>query len=65
MITVNGVAASGATGLSITEFLETQGYDVRRIAVGLNETVVPKSRYDSTVLADGDCVEIVNFVSGG
>ncbi|MDR1246619.1 MAG: sulfur carrier protein ThiS [Clostridiales Family XIII bacterium] len=65
MITVNGAAGYDAAGISITAFLEAQGYDTRRIAVGLNETVVPRSEYDSTVLAEGDRVEIVNFVSGG
>jgi sulfur carrier protein len=64
MITVNG-AFDDAAGLSIRAFLETRGYDGRRVAVGLNETVVPKSNYDDIVLKDGDCVEIVNFVSGG
>jgi thiamine biosynthesis protein ThiS len=65
MITVNGGATDAAAGISLAEFLETQGYDARRIAVGLNETIVPKNTYGDVILQDGDRIEIVNFVSGG
>ena len=36
-----------------------------RIAVEINGHIVPKSKYDTTVLNDGDTVEIVGFVGGG
>ena len=37
----------------------------QRIAVELNEEILPKANYAATVLKDGDVVEIVNFVGGG
>ena len=39
--------------------------DPRRVAVEHNLVVVRRARYDSTVVRDGDEVEIVNFVGGG
>jgi sulfur carrier protein len=54
-----------APGLSLKEFLQDQGYDEARIAVGLNETVAPKAEYAAIILKDGDALEIFNFVSGG
>ena len=36
-----------------------------RIAVEINEEIVPKVCYDATVLKDGDIVEVVSFVGGG
>jgi sulfur carrier protein len=39
--------------------------DARRVAVELNTAVVKKAAYDSSVIKDGDEVEIVNFVGGG
>jgi sulfur carrier protein len=33
--------------------------------VELNLEIVPKSQYDSTILKDGDSVEVVSFVGGG
>lgn len=51
--------------LSVTELLEQLEIDARRVAVELNTAVVKKAAYDSSVLKDGDEVEIVNFVGGG
>jgi sulfur carrier protein len=36
-----------------------------RIAVEVNQAVVPRAQYDSVTLKPGDRVEIVNFVGGG
>ncbi|MDR1573932.1 MAG: sulfur carrier protein ThiS [Clostridiales Family XIII bacterium] len=65
MITVNGKEAGIAAGVSVADFLEAQGYDARRVAVGLNGAIVPKAAHGATALRDGDVVDIVNFVSGG
>jgi sulfur carrier protein len=35
------------------------------VAAALNETVVPRSRWTSTALADGDRIEILTAVQGG
>ncbi|WUV84621.1 sulfur carrier protein ThiS [Streptomyces sp. NBC_01476] len=35
------------------------------VAAALNETVVPRTRWPDTVLADGDRVEILTAVQGG
>jgi sulfur carrier protein len=36
-----------------------------RIAVELNQSVIPKAEWANTSLRPGDKVEIVNFVGGG
>jgi sulfur carrier protein len=36
-----------------------------RVAVEINQTVVPRAQYDSVTLKPGDKVEIINFVGGG
>jgi len=51
--------------LSISALLEQLEIDSRRVAVELNLNVVKKAAYDSSVVRDGDEVEIVNFVGGG
>ena len=45
--------------------LNDNGYDPKRVAVELNLDILPKSQYESTVLKDGDSVEVVSFVGGG
>jgi sulfur carrier protein len=64
MVKINGKQLN-VQGKTIAELVESQGYDRTRVAVELNEKIVPKSAYDSTVLNDGDSVEIVGFVGGG
>ena len=51
--------------LSISALLAELAIDARRVAVELNMDVVKKAAYDSSVVKDGDEVEIVNFVGGG
>ena len=51
--------------LSVTELLHQLEIDARRVAVELNLAVVKKAAYDSSVINDGDEVEVVNFVGGG
>ena len=51
--------------LSVSALLEQLEIDARRVAVELNLDVVKKSAYDSSVIGEGDEVEIVNFVGGG
>jgi thiamine biosynthesis protein ThiS len=36
-----------------------------RVAVEINQAVVPKAKWDSVEIRSGDKVEIVNFVGGG
>ena len=51
--------------LSVSALLAQLEIDSRRVAVELNLDVVKKAAYDSSVIKEGDEVEIVNFVGGG
>ena len=64
MVKVNGEIID-ASGKSIAELLEDMNCPVGRVAVELNEAIVPKSTYGETILKNGDSVEIVRFVGGG
>ena len=64
MVKVNGEPKDIA-GKTISEYLATTNYDVKRIAVERNGDIVPKAQYGETVLQDGDSIEIVSFVGGG
>ena len=41
------------------------GISGQRVAVEINEEIVPKAKYDETILKDEDTVEVVRFVGGG
>src|SRR5262249_27488267 len=64
-VTINGEPRALPAALSVAELLDQLGYDRRRIAVEINEEVVPLARHDELRLASGDAVEIVRLVGGG
>ena len=64
MVRINGVELNVA-GKTVAEYLVENGYDIKRVAVELNCDILPKAQYDSTLLHDGDSVEVVSFVGGG
>ena len=63
-IQVNGdtreIAARTVLGL-----VEELGFDVRKVAVERNLAIVPRSLHGETALAEGDRIELVQFVGGG
>jgi thiazole synthase len=64
-LTVNGERRTLPDGLTVARLLEQLGYDRRRVAVEINEEVVPVLRHGEQALADGDRVEVVTLVGGG
>jgi thiamine biosynthesis protein ThiS len=63
-IQVNGepltVEATNILGL-----VEELGLDIRKVAVERNLEIVPRSLHAETALAEGDRIEVVQFVGGG
>jgi thiamine biosynthesis protein ThiS len=64
-ITLNGDPREIPGPLSVSALLQQLEIDARRVAVELNMAVVKKAAYESSVIKEGDEVEIVNFVGGG
>jgi thiamine biosynthesis protein ThiS len=62
---VNGEAASAPDSVTVAGFLERLGLPQKGVAVERNREIVPKSAYGTTRLAEGDRIEIVQFVGGG
>jgi thiazole synthase len=64
-LTVNGDARTVPAPLTVAGLLDHLGYDRRRVAVEVNQDVVPASRHAEHPLQPGDRVEIVTLVGGG
>jgi thiamine biosynthesis protein ThiS len=64
-IRLNGEAHELGGPLTITALLASLDIDPRRVAVEHNLIVVKRAAYDTTIVAEGDEVEVVNFVGGG
>lgn len=64
-IFLNGEAREIADGTSVLDLVLTLTGDPRGIAIERNLEIVPKAEHGETILADGDRLEIVQFVGGG
>ena len=65
MITVNGKQIQLTSEMSVADYLEQNNYQINRIAIEMNEEILPKYSYSETMLKDGDRLEVVTFVGGG
>ena len=63
-ITVNGSPLTDPPA-SIAQLLARFSLDPLRVAVELNCEILPQDEFPTTTLADGDQIEIVQFVGGG
>jgi sulfur carrier protein len=64
-IIVNGNPTELVEGASMDCLIETLGLAGQRLAVEVNEELVPRSRFAEHRLAPGDRVEIIHAVGGG
>ncbi len=64
-LTINGQDRSFETAPTVTQLVSQLALTQRRIAVERNGEIVPRSRFDETLLNTGDHLEIVVAVGGG
>ena len=64
-LTVNGEIRDVEGPLTVLGLVESFGLKPQKIAVERNLEIVPRSAYAQVALAEGDRIEIVNFVGGG
>ncbi len=50
---------------TILTLVRELGLDVRKVAVERNLEIVPRSLHAATPVAEGDRIEVVQFVGGG
>lgn len=64
-IILNGESRDIAEGTSVEALVLTLADDPRGVAIERNLEIVPKAEHATTVLEDGDRLEVVQFVGGG
>jgi sulfur carrier protein len=64
-ITVNGTPTAVPDALTMAELIERLGLAGRRVAVEVNATLIPRSRFAEHRLTADDRVEIIQAVGGG
>jgi sulfur carrier protein len=64
-VQVNGELREVAEGSTVVALLAQLGLGDRPIAVERNAEIVPRAQHATTVLQEGDKLELVQFVGGG
>jgi thiazole synthase len=64
-ISLNGERHGLSGPMSVEGLLRQVGLNPAKIAVERNREIVPRSTYATTMLAQGDMLEIVHFIGGG
>jgi thiamine biosynthesis protein ThiS len=64
-LTINGESRDFPNGITLAALVAQLGMKGDRVAVELNLEIVPRPQWESTVLKNGDKLEIVHFVGGG
>lgn len=52
-------------GATIVNLIETMALAGKRLAVEVNEDIVPRSQHQEFALSEGDRVEVVQAIGGG
>ncbi|MFZ2890350.1 sulfur carrier protein ThiS [Sulfuricurvum sp.] len=64
-IKVNGEMRELSEGSSMLDLICSLGVEERVMASALNMEIVKKDAWKSTVLKEGDTIELLDFVGGG
>ena len=64
-IIVNGEEITLPENSNIEDLIAKLGFTNKRIAIEINEAIIPKSKHQSHPLKNDDRVEVINAVGGG
>ena len=64
-IILNGESTTVDANTTIAQLIEQLQLTGKRIAVEINEEIMPRSAHATTPLREGDKVEIVHAIGGG
>ena len=64
-IQVNGTARNVRKDITVSALIQTLDLTERKIAIEINQEIVPQSSHAQTRLCDGDRVEIIEAIGGG
>ena len=62
---LNGEERDGPAGMTLADLIADLELAHQRLAVEVNEDVIPRSAFADHVIEDGDRIEVVSFVGGG
>jgi sulfur carrier protein len=64
-VQVNGETMEFAAGATVSDLIQRMELEGKRLAVEVNEDIVPRSEHPQFSLSHGDRVEVVHAIGGG
>jgi len=64
-IVLNGSNIQVDSNISVSQLLEELGLTEKRLAVEINQQIIPRSNFTDYILNENDNVEIVQAIGGG
>jgi len=64
-IVINGIKRNFTSSLTLETLLIELGHTNKKVAVEVNEEIIPRSELRNKLVVDGDKIEIINAVGGG
>jgi len=64
-VQINGEEKVFATEVNLEWVIDSLTLQNKKIAVEINEQIIPRSEYTKTLIKNGDSIEIVAAVGGG
>ena len=64
-VTINSKVEALDGDMSVADLLARREIEPIRVAVEINEDIVPRKTFAERMIRDGDRIEIVTFVGGG
>jgi sulfur carrier protein len=55
----------GKESMSVNELLFLKKFSFKMRIIKINDVLIPKDKYDSTIVQDGDDVQMLYLMSGG
>ena len=65
MIRVNGDPMDWFEGMSVSDMLEGKNYKFPMLIITVNEAMVEKPAWNTTLIPDGADVRVIHMLSGG
>jgi len=64
-VTINGIERIIDPGTTVAGLVAATSHTAGGLAVALNESVVPRSRWPTTTVREGDRIEVLSAAQGG
>ncbi|MBI9079789.1 MAG: sulfur carrier protein ThiS [Pseudodesulfovibrio sp.] len=64
-VVLNGKNVDISEGMTLLGLLESRGISSETVVVELNREILSADAFVSTILGDGDLLEVLRFVGGG